>query len=174
MLIRQFRFPTWVNGNADGLLIETPAGLLDNASPGQCIRGEVEEETGYRSGPVCQVFEAYMSPGSVTEKLFSSSPKSLGRANFIRWRERFRGRGHRGSGAALRQCSGASCQWRDSRCENDPAAPVRGSAPVSRVAAAAGYSGRSLRLTRISRRATLRSNLTCVNRHREALEQIRV
>ena len=69
-LIRQFRFPTWVNGNANGLLIETPAGLLDNASPAERIREEVEEETGYRSGPVRQVFEAYMSPGSVTEKLY--------------------------------------------------------------------------------------------------------
>jgi len=69
VLIRQFRFPTWVNGNADGLLIETPAGLLDDAGPTERIRAEVEEETGYRPGPVRQVFEAYMSPGSVTEKL---------------------------------------------------------------------------------------------------------
>lgn len=68
ILVRQFRFPTYGEGH-DGFLVETPAGLLDNASPEQRIRAEVEEETGYRVGTVRKVFEVYMSPGSVTEKL---------------------------------------------------------------------------------------------------------
>jgi len=68
ILIRQFRFPTYRDGH-DGFLVETPAGLLDNASPEQRIREEVEEETGYRVGEVRKVFEVFMSPGSVTEKL---------------------------------------------------------------------------------------------------------
>ncbi|CAI2100528.1 NUDIX domain-containing protein [Serratia ficaria] len=68
VLTRQFRFPAFVNGH-DGMLIEAAAGLLDNASPEERIRAEVEEETGYRVQNVQKVFEAYMSPGSVTEKL---------------------------------------------------------------------------------------------------------
>lgn len=68
ILIRQFRFPTYRDGH-DGFLVETPAGLLDNASPEQRIRDEVAEETGYRVGEVRKVFEVFMSPGSVTEKL---------------------------------------------------------------------------------------------------------
>jgi nudix-type nucleoside diphosphatase (YffH/AdpP family) len=68
ILTRQFRFPVFVNGH-DGMLVEAAAGLLDNASPEQRIRAEVEEETGYRVRDVQKVFEAYMSPGSVTEKL---------------------------------------------------------------------------------------------------------
>ncbi|MEC5163913.1 nudix-type nucleoside diphosphatase (YffH/AdpP family) [Janthinobacterium sp. CG_S6] len=69
ILIRQFRFPTYGNGH-DGFLIETAAGLLDQASPEERIKLEVEEETGYRVAEVCKVFEAFMSPGSVTEKLY--------------------------------------------------------------------------------------------------------
>lgn len=69
VLVRQFRFPAYVNGH-DGMLIEAPAGLLDEATPEQRIRAEVEEETGYRVGEVRKVFEAFMSPGSVTEKLY--------------------------------------------------------------------------------------------------------
>jgi nudix-type nucleoside diphosphatase (YffH/AdpP family) len=68
ILTRQFRFPVFVNGH-DGMLVEAAAGLLDNASPEERIRAEVEEETGYRVRDVQKVFEAYMSPGSVTEKL---------------------------------------------------------------------------------------------------------
>ena len=70
ILTRQFRFPAFVNGLRGGLLIETAAGLLDQASPEERIRAEAEEETGYRVRDVAKVFEAYMSPGSVTEKLF--------------------------------------------------------------------------------------------------------
>ncbi|CAH2789689.1 MAG: Nudix hydrolase family protein KPN_02621 [uncultured Caballeronia sp.] len=68
LLTRQFRMPAFVNGH-DGMLIETPGGLLDDASPEERIRAEVEEETGYRVRHVEKIFEAFMSPGSVTEKL---------------------------------------------------------------------------------------------------------
>lgn len=68
LLTRQFRYPAYVNGH-DDLLIEAPAGLLDNTSPEERIRAEVEEETGYRLQAVRQVFQAFMSPGSVTERL---------------------------------------------------------------------------------------------------------
>jgi nudix-type nucleoside diphosphatase (YffH/AdpP family) len=67
ILTRQFRLPTYVNGNADGLLIEVCAGILDADNAEDCIRKETEEETGYRVSAVRKVFEAYMSPGSVTE-----------------------------------------------------------------------------------------------------------
>ena len=70
ILTRQFRLPTFVNGNRDGMLIEACAGLLDNDDPETAIRRETEEETGYRIQSVQKVMEAYMSPGSVTEKLF--------------------------------------------------------------------------------------------------------
>ncbi|MDR5837667.1 NUDIX domain-containing protein [Caballeronia sp. LZ034LL] len=69
LLTRQFRMPAFVNGH-DGMLIETPGGLLDDASPEERIRAEVEEETGYRVRHVEKAFEAFMSPGSVTEKLY--------------------------------------------------------------------------------------------------------
>lgn len=68
VLTRQFRYPAYVNGY-DDLLIEAPAGLLDDASPEERIRAEVEEETGYRLGEIRKIFECFMSPGSVTEKL---------------------------------------------------------------------------------------------------------
>jgi GDP-mannose pyrophosphatase NudK len=70
VLTRQFRFPAYVNGTSDGMLIESCAGLLDQDDPASCIRRETEEETGYRIADVRKVFEAYMSPGSVTERLF--------------------------------------------------------------------------------------------------------
>ncbi len=69
ILTRQFRMPTYINGNKDGMLIEACAGLLDNLNPEECIRKETEEETGYRVKEVKKVMEAYMSPGSVTEIL---------------------------------------------------------------------------------------------------------
>ncbi|MCJ2095219.1 NUDIX domain-containing protein [Methylobacterium sp. J-072] len=69
ILIRQFRYAAFVNG-WDDLLIETPAGLLDDATPEDRIRAETEEETGFRVRNVRRIFEAYMSPGSVTEKMF--------------------------------------------------------------------------------------------------------
>jgi nudix-type nucleoside diphosphatase (YffH/AdpP family) len=68
VLTRQFRYPAYVNGY-DDLLIEAAAGMLDNASPEERIRLEAEEETGYRLHDVHKVFEAFSSPGTVTEKL---------------------------------------------------------------------------------------------------------
>lgn len=70
ILTRQFRLPTFINGNPDGMLIEACAGLLDEKDPVACIKRETEEETGYEIGTVQKVFEAYMSPGSVTELLY--------------------------------------------------------------------------------------------------------
>jgi nudix-type nucleoside diphosphatase (YffH/AdpP family) len=68
VLVRQFRYPAFVSGY-DDLLIETPAGLLENESPEVRIRAEAEEETGYRLGDIRKVFEAFMSPGVLTEKI---------------------------------------------------------------------------------------------------------
>ncbi|MBS1530323.1 MAG: GDP-mannose pyrophosphatase NudK [Bacteroidetes bacterium] len=70
ILTRQFRMPTYINGNPDGYLIETCAGLLDQDNAEECIRRETEEETGYKISSVKKVFEAYMSPGSVTELVY--------------------------------------------------------------------------------------------------------
>ncbi len=70
ILTRQFRLPTFINGNATGYLIETCAGLLDKNNAEDCIKRETEEETGYTITEVKKVFEAYMSPGSVTELLY--------------------------------------------------------------------------------------------------------
>lgn len=70
ILTRQFRLPTFVNGNPSGMLIETCAGLLDDEHPDAAIRRETEEETGYQLTAVRRVMAAYMSPGSVTERLF--------------------------------------------------------------------------------------------------------
>ncbi|MBD3904031.1 GDP-mannose pyrophosphatase NudK [Chryseobacterium sp. Ch-15] len=69
ILTRQFRLPTFINGNPDGMLIEACAGLLDDDNPEDCIKRETEEETGYKISKVEKIFEAYMSPGSVTEIL---------------------------------------------------------------------------------------------------------
>lgn len=67
LLTRQFRIPVYLNGHPDGMLVETPAGLLDGDAPEECIRREAEEETGYRASDVRQVYSLYMSPGAVTE-----------------------------------------------------------------------------------------------------------
>ena len=69
ILVRQFRFPCYVNGLGDGLLVEACAGLLDGNDPVAAIRREAMEETGYAVRAPRKVFEAWMSPGSVTEKL---------------------------------------------------------------------------------------------------------
>lgn len=70
VLTRQFRFPAFVSGSPDGMLVEACAGLLDQDDAVTCIRREAEEETGFRIHEVRKIFEAYMSPGSVTERLF--------------------------------------------------------------------------------------------------------
>lgn len=69
ILTKQFRMPTYVNGNKDGMSIEVCAGLLDGDSPEECVIKEAEEESGYRVTKVKKVLEAYMSPGAVTEIL---------------------------------------------------------------------------------------------------------
>lgn len=69
ILTSQFRLPTYINGNDDGIMIEACAGLLDEDNPEDCIRKETEEETGYKVTKVRKIFDAYMSPGSVTEIL---------------------------------------------------------------------------------------------------------
>ena len=70
ILTRQFRLPSFVNGNRKGFLIEACAGLLDEDNPENAIKRETEEETGYRIKEPKKVFEAYMSPGSVSEILY--------------------------------------------------------------------------------------------------------
>ncbi|RDY61163.1 GDP-mannose pyrophosphatase NudK [Flagellimonas nanhaiensis] len=70
VLTRQFRMPTYLNGNSDGMMIEACAGLLEKGNAEETIKMEVEEETGYQIDNVEKVFEAYMSPGSVTEILY--------------------------------------------------------------------------------------------------------
>jgi GDP-mannose pyrophosphatase NudK len=70
ILTRQFRLPTYLNGNKTGMMIEVCAGLLDKDHPEQCIIRETEEETGYRLSTVHKVFETFMSPGAVTEILY--------------------------------------------------------------------------------------------------------
>jgi GDP-mannose pyrophosphatase NudK len=70
ILTRQFRLPSFINGNASGMLIEACAGLLDKDKPEDAIKRETEEETGYKIADVRKIFEAYMSPGSVTEILY--------------------------------------------------------------------------------------------------------
>jgi len=70
ILTRQFRLPSFVNGNSRGSLIEACAGLLDRDNPEEAIRRETEEETGYRIKDVRKIFDAYMSPGSVSEILY--------------------------------------------------------------------------------------------------------
>jgi nudix-type nucleoside diphosphatase (YffH/AdpP family) len=70
ILTRQFRMPTFINGNETGMMIEACAGLLDKDNPEDCIRRETEEETGFKIKDVKKVYEAYMSPGSITEILY--------------------------------------------------------------------------------------------------------
>lgn len=69
LLTRQFRYPVYVNGHPDGLLIETAAGLLDDDDPETAIRRETAEELGVTVGELTHVFDVYMSPGSVTERV---------------------------------------------------------------------------------------------------------
>jgi nudix-type nucleoside diphosphatase (YffH/AdpP family) len=77
LLTRQFRFPVYVNDHEDGMLIEAAAGLLDDDAPEAAIRREAIEETGHEVGEIEHVFDAYMSPGSVTERLhFYAAPYS--------------------------------------------------------------------------------------------------
>jgi GDP-mannose pyrophosphatase NudK len=92
ILTRQFRLPAFVNGHPDGMLLEAPAGLLDDDDPVTAIRREAEEETGYRVTDVKEVLAAIMSPGSVTERLhlFTAEYKAADRVSA--------GGGHKGEG----------------------------------------------------------------------------
>ncbi|HEV7740984.1 MAG TPA: NUDIX domain-containing protein [Pseudolysinimonas sp.] len=77
LLTRQFRYPVYVNGHPDGMLVEAAAGLLDDDEPEAAIRREAMEETGHEVGELEHVFDVYMSPGSVTERLhFYAAPYS--------------------------------------------------------------------------------------------------
>ncbi|MEX5717879.1 NUDIX domain-containing protein [Geodermatophilus maliterrae] len=69
LLTRQFRFPAYVNGSPDGMLVETAAGLLDDQDPETAIRREAEEELGVVVGELTRVFDVSTSPGSVTERV---------------------------------------------------------------------------------------------------------
>lgn len=69
ILTKQFRMPTYMNGNKDGLLVEITAGMLDLDNPVDCIIRETEEEVGYRVKDVKKIYEAYTSPGVMTEKM---------------------------------------------------------------------------------------------------------
>jgi GDP-mannose pyrophosphatase NudK len=70
ILTRQFRLPSYLNGNKTGMMIEVCAGMLDQDHPERCIIRETEEETGYRITKVDKVMETYMSPGAITEILY--------------------------------------------------------------------------------------------------------
>lgn len=75
LLTRQFRYPVYVNGHPDGMLLETAAGLLDDDDPTTAIRREAQEETGVAVGDLTHVWDVYMSPGSVTERIhFFAAP----------------------------------------------------------------------------------------------------
>lgn len=92
VLIRQFRFPVWINGH-NGFLIEAAAGLLDNASPEERIIAEAEEETGFRVTRIEPIFTAFMSPGSVTENctsLLPNTPRTIAVAMAAGWRRKER------------------------------------------------------------------------------------
>jgi nudix-type nucleoside diphosphatase (YffH/AdpP family) len=69
ILTRQFRLPAYLNGHPDGMLIEAPAGLLDGDDAMAAVRREIEEETGFVIDDLTQIFDVFMSPGSVTERV---------------------------------------------------------------------------------------------------------
>jgi nudix-type nucleoside diphosphatase (YffH/AdpP family) len=77
LLTRQFRYPVYVNGHADGYLVEAAAGLLDDDDPEAAVRRETAEELGVDVGDLEHLFDVYMSPGSVTELVhFYAAPYS--------------------------------------------------------------------------------------------------
>jgi nudix-type nucleoside diphosphatase (YffH/AdpP family) len=82
LLTRQFRLPAYLNGHPDGMLLEAPAGLLDDEDTEAAIRREAHEETGVEVGEVQRLFELFMSPGSVTERVaFFAAPYRAGEAD---------------------------------------------------------------------------------------------
>ena len=82
LLVRQFRYPAYVNGHDSGYLDEVPAGLLDDDEPGVAIRREASEETGVELGDVHELFDLFMSPGSITERIhYFAAPYNAGAAS---------------------------------------------------------------------------------------------
>lgn len=125
LLTRQFRFPAYVNDHPDGMLIETAAGLLDYDDPETAIRRETAEELGVRVGELQHVFDVYMSPGSVTERVhFYAAPYTPAEPHWRRRRRRRRRRGHRDPRAAVRRDARDDERRPDRRREDDHAAPV--------------------------------------------------
>lgn len=70
ILTKQFRLPSYLNGNKTGMLIEACAGKIENESAEESIIREIEEETGFKVPAVKKIFEAYTSPGTITELLY--------------------------------------------------------------------------------------------------------
>ena len=129
LLTRQFRLPAFVNGHPDGMLIEAAAGLLDGEDPEAAIRREAEEESGVRVGEITRLFELFMSPGSVTERVtFFAATYSHAATRLGRRRPHRRGRGHRGRRAGPRRGHGDGRPRRDRRRQDRAAAAV-GAAP---------------------------------------------
>ncbi len=129
LLTRQFRYLAYVNGHPEPL-VEAIAGLLDERSPEEAIRHEAEE-AGCRVAQPRRVFEAFMSPGSVTERLvFFVAEYSAGDRVAAGGGRARRGRGHRGAGADARRGAGDGRERRDRRREDDHATPIREAAPA--------------------------------------------
>ena len=125
LLVRQFRYPAYVHGHHE-MLIEVCAGLLDADDPETCARKEAEEELGYQLGRLNLVFDAFMSPGSVTERLsLYRGPLQQGRPHLAGGRPRLRGRGYRGAGARAGPGAGDGRSRRDPRRQDHHAAAAR-------------------------------------------------
>ena len=113
LLVRQFRLPVFLQGHKEPL-IEACAGLLDDIDPETCIRKEAQEELGYRLGAVTKIYDIYMSPGSVTERLsFFTARLFAKRPHFGRRRRCSRGRGYRSAGDEADRGDGAGGERRD-------------------------------------------------------------
>lgn len=124
VLTRQFRLPAYLNGCPDGHLIEACAGLLDGDDPQTCIRREAQQETGFLVRAPRKILEAYMSPGSVTEKLHFFVAEYEPRPRLRRRRRCRGGRGHRGDRALAGKCAANDCQWRNPGRQDDYAPAV--------------------------------------------------
>ncbi len=125
ILTRQFRLPAYVNGHPDGELIEVPAGLLDERDAESAIRHEAEEEVGIRVGAMRRVFDVFMSPGSVTERLVLFAAPYSADARVERGRRPGgRGRGHRRHRVPPRGRDRDGRFGRDRQREDDHAPPV--------------------------------------------------
>jgi nudix-type nucleoside diphosphatase (YffH/AdpP family) len=132
VLTRQFRAPAYLNGHPDGRLIEAPAGLLEAEDADTAIRREVEEETGYRVTGVTRLFELFMSPGSVTERVAFYA--DIGRSPRRRWRRGDRGRGSRGARDRPRRGVADGRAGRDrGRQDGDPPAVGHGATRSCRL-----------------------------------------